>query len=319
MSVPQSALKAKLTDILNSLANSIGIGLGSSLPFKLVDDGVLNSPSFSLWSDPSRNGQGHLLLGGVNKAMYNEPLEAFPFNSSRANESPSLPLSAVVLKSSGDSQHSAATFTYDFSDSPPAFLSTVDNWTFLPNDTLHQIFADLDITPTPVWHGYVGYVDCARQTENRTISMIFGSVTVSVPWAELLQPAGNNTCELLIALFSPNITFGPGSQIQIGSVFLQHMYLAVDYDNAFAAVALLNPNPGPDQILEIGNGTRIPDADGKFPATITPYGATVPATTTSHLPTSTTSSAAAATFPPRAVDMTFGVSGAIFAVFYCII
>jgi hypothetical protein len=282
----------------------------------LVDQGFISSPSFSLWSDPSLDHQGHLLFGGVNEAMYEGPLQAFPFTGSV-----SLPVAAVVVESSGNSTTGPTSSRHNLTDSPAAILSTRDIYTFLPNETVRQIYADLSITPVFEFNSSIGFVDCARlNSENRTVSLMFGNVTISVPWSALFDRPDNNTCEFTIVAYEPYKAVGLlGSTPQIGAIFLQYMYLAVDYDNMFAAVAPLNPNPGPDRILEIGNGPRIPDADGHFPATITTYGAYVPTPTASPSTTTTASAAArAVTFDPRALDITVWVTGIILTVFYLI-
>ncbi|KAH0532447.1 hypothetical protein TsFJ059_001138 [Trichoderma semiorbis] len=305
-----------LNDISPGGYSRMGITPGSPFLYLMVDQGLINSPSFSLWSNASQNNQGHLLFGGVNKAMYKGTLQAFPLSG--PNNNVNVPIAAVVVESGDSSTAGPTTLRHDLADSTRAVLSTIDIFTFLPNKTVQQIYSDLDITPTfiPSFNASMGIVDCARtQSENRTVSLVFGSATISAPWSELFQPFEDNTCEFTIV--PPDLTSGPGSELQIGATFLQYMYLAVDYDNMFAAVAPLNPNPGPDHILEIGNGTRIPDADGDFPATMTPYGApTLATTTTGSPPTSTTASKAqAVTFKPRAMDIILGVSGAILAAF----
>lgn len=318
MSVSILVLEAKVIDLGNFLDSRMGISPGSPFLYLMVDQGFINSPSFSLWTYGTPNSQGQLLFGGVNKAMYKGTLQAFPLSG--PNNNVNMPIAAVVVESGDNSTAGPTTTRHDLADSTTAVLSTIDIFTFLPNKTVQQIYADLDITPTfiPSFNASMGIVDCARtQSENRTVSLVFGNATISVPWSELFIPFEDDTCEFTIVPYRPDLTYGPGSELQIGATVLQYMYLAVDYDNMFAAVAPLNPNPGPDNILEIGNGTRIPDADGDFPATITPYGApTLTTTTTGSLPTSTTASKGqAVTFTPRAMDIILGVSGAILAVF----
>ncbi|PTB57249.1 hypothetical protein M431DRAFT_79064 [Trichoderma harzianum CBS 226.95] len=318
VSVPNLVLEAKLIDLGNFLDSRMGIAPGSPLLYLMVDQGFINSPSFSLWSYGTQNNQGQLLFGGVNKAMYKGTLQAFPLSG--PNNNVNAPIAAIVVESGNSSTAGPTTTKHNLADSTTAVLSTIDIFTFLPNKTVQQIYADLDITPTfiPSFSASMGIVDCARtQSENRTVSLVFGSATISVPWSELFIPVEDDTCEFTIVPYRPDLTSGPGSELQIGATFLQYMYLAVDYDNMFAAVAPLNPNPGPDNILEIGNVTGIPDADGDFPAIITPYGApTLTTTTTGSLPTSTTASKAqAVTFTPRAMDILLGVSGVILAVF----
>ncbi|EHK39453.1 hypothetical protein TRIATDRAFT_302868 [Trichoderma atroviride IMI 206040] len=292
--------------------STLGVGQQLSFPFQLVDQGLINSPSFSLWSDTSQD-KGYLLFGGVNQGLYTGTLQAFPFPGQipGANGTVSLPIASVVVESSGNSTR------HDLDS--PAVLSTVDSHTFLPNSTVQKIYADLGITPTfvPDFGTAIPYVDCARQhSENHTISLLFGNATISAPWSALVQSLGNNTCELAIYSYEPEKDVGPGSQIQIGAIFLRYMYLVVDYENMFAAVAPLNPSPGFNKVLEIGNGPRIPDADGNFPATITTYGAPTPTPTKEAL---STSSSRAVAIKPRENGLTSGFTGALLAVCYLII
>jgi hypothetical protein len=273
----------------------------------LVDQGLINSPSFSLWSDPWQN-KGILLFGGVIQGLYTGRLQAFPFPG---NGTVSLPVASVVVESSSKSTR------HDIDS--PAVLSTVDSHTFLPNDTVQKIYADLGITQTfvPGFNSTIPYVDCTRQhSENHTISLLFGNVTIETPWSALVQSLGNNTCELAIYSYEPWRDVGPGNQIQIGAIFLQYMYLVVDYENMLAAVAPPNHSPGWDKILEIGNGTRIPDADGNFPATITTYGAFTPTPTQEVL---STSSSRAVAIKPQEKSLTSGFAGAVLAVCYLLI
>lgn len=298
---------------INYLDSSLGVGQRLSFPFTLVNQGLINSPSFSLWSDTSQDDKGYLLFGGVNKAMYTGALQAFPFPGQiqGLNGTVSLPVASVVVESSGNSTRHDLDL--------PAVLSTADSHSFLPNNTVQKIYANLGITPTWVqdFNTTIPYVDCGRQhSENHTISLLFGNATIEVPWSALIQSLGNNTCELAIYTYEPVDEVGPGSQIQIGAIFLRYMYLVVDYENMFAAVAPLNPKPGPDHILEIGNGPRIPDADGNFPATITTYGAPTPTPTKEAV---STSSSRAVAIKPKEKSLTSGFIGALLAVFYFIV
>ncbi|PNP39599.1 hypothetical protein TGAMA5MH_08415 [Trichoderma gamsii] len=287
--------------------STLGVAQQPSFPFKLVDQGLINSPSFSLWSDASTN-EGILLFGGVTLGLYTGRLQAFPFPG---NGTVSLPVASVVVESSGK------TTRHDINS--PAVLSTVDSHTFLPNDTVQKVYADLGITPTfvPDFNATIPYVECARQhSENHTISLLFGNATIEVPWSALVQSLGNNTCELAIYSYEPWRDVGPGSQIQIGAIILRYMYLVVDYENMFAAVAPPNYSPGWAEDLGIGNGTQIPDADGNFPATITTYGASTPTPTKEVL---STSSSRAVAMKPQEKGLTSGFVGVLLAVCYLVI
>jgi hypothetical protein len=88
-----------------------------------------------------------------------------------------------------------------------------------------------------------------------------------------------------------------GKPAQISGKFIEHMYLALDYDSRFVGVAALNGSPGPDNILEIGSGPTMPDAVGDFPTSTVSYSPT-PTTPTSTATSSSTAGAAMPTMPP---------------------
>ncbi|OPB43542.1 hypothetical protein A0O28_0098300 [Trichoderma guizhouense] len=223
-----------LNDISPGEYSRMGISPGSPFLYLMVDQGFINSPSFSLWSYGTPNNQGQLLFGGVNKAMYKGTLQAFPLSGS--NNNVNAPIAAIVVESGNSSTAGPTTTRHNLADSTTAVLSTIDIFTFLPNKTVQQIYADLDIAPTfiPSFNASMGIVDCARtQSENRTVSLVIGNVTISVPWSELFIPFEDDTCEFTIVPYMPDLTYGPGSELQIGAAVLQYMYLAVDYDNIY--------------------------------------------------------------------------------------
>jgi hypothetical protein len=155
----------------------------------------------------------------------------------------------------------------------------------------------------------LGALNCSRQhTENHTISLVFGNATISAPWSDFFEPWNDDNRCLFNIQPRDNHYLSSEYAGQIGFKFIQHMYLAVDYDNFFVGVAPLNHNPGPDHILEIGSGPKLPDAVGDFPATITPN------TPSLTVVTSTSTAQAAMRTIPAEKSMTHlmaGLAGAV--------
>ena len=209
-------------------------------------------------------------------------------------------------------QTSASTpSNYTFS-STPLVLSSQYIDTFLPYNAVMQMYADYNIS----WvhmdgeNASFGALECSRQyTENHTISLVFGNATISAPWSEFFQTWTDTGLCLFHIQPSTHVYYYPSSYAgQIGTIFLQRMYLALDYDSRFVAVAALNENPGSDNILEIGNGPKIPDAVGAFPASIVPY---TPTPTPTVASSTSTARAAMRTIPPGYGSGAFaGVAGA---------
>ncbi|KAJ5950376.1 uncharacterized protein N7479_008789 [Penicillium vulpinum] len=247
------------TEFIVGNANIMGLSPNNeSFPYQLVDRGLIRSPSFSVWGNASSDGGAGLLFGGVNKAKYHGPLQAFPFN--KTSEVVTLPLSGFQIQS--DSKEPT---TYTFPSSKPFILSTRYITTTLPDSVIQQIYKDYNITMEK--NGPV--VDCTRLTENHTISLSSGNATFSVPWSELIgyRDPTRNLCRFYIESSDEDAPYAG----TIGIPFSHRMYIALNYNSGFVGVAPLNENPGPDEILEIGDGPDIPDAEGDFPTSILPY------------------------------------------------
>lgn len=224
-----------------------------------MDRGLIRSPSFSVWGNITPNGTGGLIFGGVNTAKYHGPLQAFSFK----DDTVTIPMSEFRVQTDA---YTPSNYTFS---STPFVLSTRYAGTYLPYDAVQQMYKHYNISWLPIEgiNAYSGTLECSRQyTENHTISLVFGNATISAPWSEFFAPGLlDGFCYFSIQPSTHE------NYAQIGNIFVQRMYLALDYDNRFVGVAAMNENPGPDSILEIGIGPKIPDAVGDFPSSIVPY------------------------------------------------
>jgi hypothetical protein len=264
----------------------------------LVDYGVIKSPSYSIWCDDPQTGQGSILFGGVNSAKYHGPLQAFSFDPA---SSLAIPLKELTVQLGVDGSTALGNIstrkTFSMPDKPLRLQTWIgDNeamgFSFLPADIANQTYSFLSISgpdSDPISQEYLGYVPCVRKNnENHTVSLTFGNMTVTYPWKELIVDVQwhegigqvKDFCYFAIGRGQETYDYGyiPGGPGVIsdyagilGTALMRRLYIAVDYDNNLIGVAPLNENPGPDNILEIGTGTELPDAVGNFPATNTPY------------------------------------------------
>ncbi|RMJ21934.1 Eukaryotic aspartyl protease [Aspergillus sp. HF37] len=275
------------TDILPVLYSTIDLSpVNTSFPYGLVDRGLIQSPSFSLWGNITVNDTGGLLFGGINTAKYHGQLQEFSFKE--ADNTVTIPLSGFQVQTDAGTP---SNYTFP---STRMTLSTRSLDTRLPPDVVHQMYEDYNIT----WEddSSFAFVDCSRQyTENRTISLTFGNATISVPWGEFF--ISTQTPDRCFFFILPSVDDKHHDRpAQIGGNFIEHMYLALDYDNRFVGVAVLNESPGPDNILEIGSGPTMPDAVGDFPTSIVSYSPRTPTSTATA--SSSTAGAAMPTMPP---------------------
>ncbi|KAJ5365759.1 hypothetical protein N7517_008645 [Penicillium concentricum] len=283
--------------------NSIGLSAdNTSFPYQLVDRGLIRSPSFSLWGNTSESGGAGLLFGGINKAKYHGPLQAFGFNKTYGTVS--LPLSRFQAHTDSN-----IPTNYTLSSSKPYMLSAQYVTTTLPKEAVLRLYKDYNIS-FEGWDGeepQFGLLPCSRKSENHTISLIFGDATISAKWSDFFTPWGSADSERCNFLIQPeeenvNATYSG----TIGTMFSDRMYMAINYNNAFVGIAALNGNPGPDDIMEIGDGPEIPDAVGDFPTSIVPYKKPKPTVSTS-----TSTSTGLASMPTyMSGGMFVGVAGA---------
>ncbi|OQE38438.1 hypothetical protein PENCOP_c008G08628 [Penicillium coprophilum] len=283
--------------------NSIGLSPNNeSFPYQLVDRGLIRSPSFSLWGNSSEEGGAGILFGGINKAKYHGPLQAYSFNKTWG--SVSIPLSKFQVQTESETPTN-----YTLSSSKPYMLSAQYIITTLPKDAVLRMYQDYNIS-------YVGWNDddpqfgllpCSRQyTETRTVSLFFGNATISANWSDLFVPWGSADSERCSFLIQPEDDLNSSYAGRIGTKFSERMYMTINYNNAFVGVAALNENPGPDDIVEIGDGPEIPDAVGDFPTSIVPY--KKPKPTVSMSTSTSTGLASMPTYMPG--GMFVGVAGA---------
>ncbi|CBF73397.1 hypothetical protein AN7858.2 [Aspergillus nidulans FGSC A4] len=257
------------------------------LRFRLVplaDEFSAVSSSFSAWNTPATSDAG-ILLGGINTAKYHGPLHCFPMGLRPAGLGPQviLPVSGIEVQLGNGPSVSDTPLSYDFPEGPFS-VRTADKRntvTSVPRDVIMQLYQDLEIE----WDSFYSrtLIPCSRRTENHILTFAIGNTTISTPWAAFISDADfssdpSDMCSFDIHPMdeenSDNLTG------ELGLNIVQHMYLVVDHDTEMACVAPLNPNPGPDEILEIGPQLRVPDAVGEFPSTVTRYAPPTPLVTT---------------------------------------
>jgi hypothetical protein len=275
--------------LIQAIDSRIGLSpVNTSFPYGLVDRGLIRSPSFSLWGNVIVNDTGGLLFGGVNTAKYHGQLQAFSFKES--NDTVTIPLSGFQVQTDAGTP---SNYTFP---STRMRLSTRAVDTRLPSDVVHQMYEDYNITYDD--DKSLAFVDCSRQyTENRIISLTFGNATISVPWGEFFRSVYGTPDRCFFFILPIVDDKDHDRPAQIAYRFIEHMYLALDYDSRFVGVAALNESPGPDNILEIGSGPTMPDAVGDFPTSTVSY-SPMPTTPTSTATSLSTAGAAMLTMPP---------------------
>lgn len=249
-----------LEDLSANYLLGIGYSLNNtytSLPQALLESRQINSAAYSLWMEGQN---GTVLFGGVNTAKYTGELYTMSIPAvSGIHYLPTVLVTNVSLQESS----SPATLT---TSGLPAYMivNSAAPWTYLPEPLLAQIYQKVGAE----WDDIVGaglLNNCSTALASFFITFSFDSFNISLPLSELSRPLQDNldTCILGLA------PIGEGDSAILGGSFLRSVYSVFDLSNNEISFARRNPQPGPDNILEIGNGSSsaIPGAVSVSPAT----------------------------------------------------
>ncbi|CDK26810.1 unnamed protein product [Kuraishia capsulata CBS 1993] len=264
-----SGASYKLPDFVFVSANdsnvySGGLGLGapsgSSTSFlkAMVEEGYINSSSYSLSLNGINASYAELILGGLDSDRFIGPLVEFDyipildtgetFGFAWSNDYPVIPLTGLgVTSSSGKSLTFSRSFTDGFTSGSyprPALLDSRLLYSFLPYSTLIEIAVQVNAyysSDLDTW-----LVNC-NVSRTGFLDFHFGNLTVMIPLVELLYEAydnnntllrfqnGDTACSLAIL---PDYYTG---YTVLGTPFLRSIYMAVDVDSRKIAMGQANP------------------------------------------------------------------------------
>ncbi len=213
-----------------------GRGLNSSnytnYPKALVNAGIINSQTYSMYLNSKQANSGSVLFGGVDQTKYTGTLGTVPFTSSTRT--------LVTLNSLKLSDGS-----FISSGSTNVLLDTGTTLMYLPNSNVVSLAKSIGAAKSNDGNGNQIYVGpCVSNNPNtKTLDFTFGCVTIKVPLSNFQTPlngqSGNNKlCSLDII---PTSSSSSGINI-LGDSFLRSAYIVFDLDNQQASIAQANLN-----------------------------------------------------------------------------
>ncbi|KAL3481732.1 aspartic peptidase domain-containing protein [Aspergillus californicus] len=275
---------------IDSISSYSSIGVGpqnTSFPYQLVDHGLINTPSFSAWRNPTTDHDieqdpgdtpGGMIFGGIDASRLTGPLHSFSFRDS-------LPLMTVPVRgikvhvdpaanlpSTTNATTTTGPINSTFSETP-FDLQTRYVLSYFPLDTVKTLYNALDLTLYRRNDGFYPppEIPCSRSSENHTITFLIGSAAFDIPWSAFLTPSNipsQGICSFYITPSDDDELYAG----TLGSMILSYLYLAVDYNSMMIGLAPLNANPGEEEIFEIGTETpQFPGGVGNFPESVTAY------------------------------------------------
>ena len=232
--------------------NVLGLGYpineaveGSSypnFPQAIKNQGLIQTPVYSLWLNSARASAGSILFGGIDTSKFNGKLTTFKVRSEHGQYRQFL----LEIKS----------VSFAGKKIPGSYLAVVDSGytgSSFPQSVAQSIWAAAGIHDTQIDQA-TGYpmVDCnfGNSLSVPFMDFDFGSAKFRVSLSELLISVAPGQCLLGIAAASGGDNYQP----LLGITFLRSIYAVFDLYNNEVSLAQANFNPGSSRIIEIDTG-----------------------------------------------------------------
>ncbi|MCJ1385618.1 hypothetical protein MMC17_008741 [Xylographa soralifera] len=304
----------------NNVVNLWGIGqpynegLGKGLqiydnsPVQMVQNGLIQSPLYSLWMNAPNATAGSILFGGVDTSKYQGQLTALPVqtNPSGKYDFPRVNLASISLN--------GGSVTTNVSEFPQtAVLDTGNPLNIVPMDTFQAIVNMLNISMV---QSNLAFCPCSLASSAVTFTFQFAGVNISVPISSLVSAPNalalqaythgafpvpeSGTCVLMIV----PMELTRSNYIVLGDSFLENAYAVYDLANNIISLAQANFNPASSNVVEIPAGA------GGVAAALQAAGTGTPTTTgATGTPTASASSTSSGSSSPTAKSAAVGGYG----------
>ncbi|MCJ1436293.1 hypothetical protein MMC27_005671 [Xylographa pallens] len=284
----------------NGTYNSAGMYNNSVL--QMVSQGLIQSPTYSLWMNDVAASAGSILFGAIDTAKFQGPLQVLPIVTDPT--SGKLDALVVNLTSISLSTGGNVPLSVNATEFPQAaILDTGTPTITVPTDVFTNIASQFNVT---VVQG-VALCDCALANSTATVDFGFAGLNISVPmksivevptavdlalFAHTSQQLPPGTC---IFGIDPLSTGNIGTML-LGDSFLRSAYVVYDLANNQIGMAATNFNPKGSSIVEIAAGSGGIAAALKTSASPSP-------TTSGSMPSATGTSSSVPTATPTSAGV----------------
>jgi hypothetical protein len=230
-----------------------------NLPQAMANDGLIQTPAFSLWLDDLASSTGSILFGGVNTDKFHGSLQTLPIQPTGQDSSGNYVYTEFIIALTDLSLTQGGTTTNMSSGQLPApvVLDSGTSLTYLPDNITQAIFNAVGAQYDSLQG--IAFAPCSLANTNATLDFTFSKPTISVPMNELiLGSSGQVTLSNGESACVFGIAPAQGSIPILGDTFIRSAYIVYDTANNQISIAQTNFNSTQDNIMEIGN--NIPDA-----------------------------------------------------------
>lgn len=230
----------------------------SNIPLVMMEKGLINSPTYSLWLDDLASSTGSIMFGGVDTNKYIGSLNTLPIVQETI-QGRSQYLEMVVTLAQVNVVDGANTTIS--TNSIPVLLDSGSTLSYLPAAITTNLYAALGVT----WDAtrQAAFCSCDLANSTKTIDFIFSGHSIPVSMAEMVIPgviqSANEGCIFGIFQTQSSGSSG-GSSFTLGDTFLRSVYAVYDLANNQISLAPTNFAPTTSSIMEIAN--TVPNASG---------------------------------------------------------
>lgn len=216
-----------------------------NLPTEMVEAGLIQSPSYSLWLNDLDANRGSILFGGVDSGKYSGQLQTLPIQTRSGVYAEFLvTLTGLALGTAPISNATALA----------VLLDSGSSLTYLPDATVQAVYAAVG-AQYDADEG-AAYVPCSLANDTRSLTFSFSSPTIAVEMNELVldlvtaggqRPTFQNGATACLFGIAPA---GAGTNV-LGDTFLRSAYVVYDLQNNQISLAQTRFNSNSSKVEEI--------------------------------------------------------------------
>lgn len=230
-----------------------------NLPLRLAEQGVINTPAYSMWLNDINSDSGNILFGAVDHDKYNGSLVRVPIQSQSSYSSG--PTSFLIDLQSVKYSESGSSSSEILSDSIQAVLDSGTSLSYFPSSIASKLLSKFSAS----YNSQLGYYLTSCNTAGM-LTYNFTNAIINVPFEYLLIPVQDSSTGEVAQLKSGEPACAVGilpaeyKFALLGDTFMRNAYSVFDLKNNEIALAQAVMNVTSTNLEVIKN--KIPDTPG---------------------------------------------------------
>ena len=220
----------------------------ANLPQAMANQGLIQSPAYSLWLDDLDAATGSILFGGVDTDKFHGTLQTLPIVPEQGQFVEMIvELSSISLVQNGAN-------TSLLTQTTPVLLDSGSTLSYLPVEFSGELYKALGVKFDE--EADAPLCSCSLANESVTIDFIFSGQVISVPISEMVLEGGGTAtgssgqaldCVFGIVAQPPEDQVG--TSYTLGDTFIRSAYVVYDLANNEISLAATNFNVASSNVL----------------------------------------------------------------------